>query len=405
VTGPLTLLVRDGRTGIYLAGQVVSVFGDTVLFLAAAVWVRQLTGSDGAAAAVFLCVTAPSLLASVVGLLVDRVRRRTLLVVTNVAMAAAVMLLTLVATAEDVGIVYLVMVLYGLGAVIISSAQTALLPCIVPGELLADAIGLLQTVRQGLRLAGPLVGVTLLARFGGGVVAVIDAVTFLLGAASLLMIQADERMPARHERQRARASDLLGGFAHIRRDRPLLAVVVGSAAVWLVLGLSESVMFVVVGEGLGRPPEHLAVLVTIQGVGAVIGGLTASRLLRGSGEAGATASGALAMSVASALWAIPADGAVWIGSALLGLGLPWLIVGATTLVQRRSPDDLRGRIASAFDAAVAIPQTLAMAAGAVLITVVPYRGLLAVMCGVLLAAAVGLLTGRRDRVPLPDRPA
>lgn len=401
----MTRLVQDHRSRVYLGGQVVSVFGDTLMFLAAAVWVRQLTGSDAAAAAVFFCVTAPSLLAPAVGLLVDRVRRRTLLVATNVAMAAAVLLLTFVATAADVGVVYLVMVLYGLGAVIISSAQTALLPAIVGSELLADANGLLQTVRQGLRLVGPLVGVTLLARFGGGTVAVIDAATFLLGAASLLMIRVDERMPARHERQRARASDLLSGFAHIRGDRALFAVVVASAAVWLVLGLSESVMFVVVGEGLGRPPEHLAVLVSIQGVGAVIGGLTASRLLRRLGEVGATATGALAMSVASALWAIPSDGAVWIGSALLGLGLPWLIVGATTLVQRRSPDELRGRIASAFDAAVTIPQTLAIAAGAVLITVVPYRGLLAGMCGVLLMAAVGLLIGARRPVPLPDAAA
>ncbi|UKF79687.1 MFS transporter [Clavibacter californiensis] len=398
-------MLTNRRTCLYLGGQVVSVFGDTVMFLAAAVWVRQLTGSDAAAAAVFFCVTAPSLLAPAVGLLVDRVRRRTLLVATNVAMAAAVLLLTFVSTAEDVGIVYVVMVLYGLGAVVISSAQTALLPAVVGSELLADANGLLQTVRQGLRLAGPLIGVTLLARFGGGTVAVIDAATFLLGAGSLLIIKVDERVPARHERQRARASDLLGGFAHIRADRPLLAVVVASAAVWLVLGLSESVMFVVVGEGLGLPPEHLAVLVTIQGVGAVVGGLTAPRLLRQLGEARSTASGALAMAVASALWAVPADSAVSVGSALLGLGLPWLIVGATTLVQRRSPDELRGRIASAFDASVTVPQTLAIAAGAVLITVVPYRGLLAVMCVVLLMAATGLLVGGRRPTPLPDSPA
>lgn len=379
-----------------------SILGDTVLFLSAAVWVRQLTGSDAAATAVFFCVTAPSLLAPFVGLLVDRVRRRMLLLVTNVAMAAAVLLLLRVTTAADVGIVYLVMVLYGLGAVIISSAQTALLPAVVGGQLLADANGLLQTVRQGVRLAGPLIGVTLLARFGGGTVAIIDAVTFLVGAASLLMIQVDERVPSRYERQRTRAADLLSGFMHIRADRPLLSVVVASAAVWIVLGLSESVMFVVVGEGLGLPPEYLAVLVTIQGVGAVLGGLVSPSLLRRLGETRATASGAFAIAIATAFWTIPTDVAAWAGSALLGLGLPWLIVGATTLVQRRSPDELRGRIAAAFDAAVTIPQTLAIGAGAVLITDVPYRGLLVGMCSVLLTATVGLLLVGRRPLPLSD---
>jgi MFS family permease len=73
---------RDTR--IYLSGQLFSLFGDSSLWLAMGIWVKTLTGSNAAAGLVFFFFTAPSLLAPALGLLADRVRRRPLLLVTNI---------------------------------------------------------------------------------------------------------------------------------------------------------------------------------------------------------------------------------------------------------------------------------------------------------------------------------
>jgi MFS family permease len=85
---------RDMR--LYVAGQVFSMFGDSAMWLALGIWAKQLTGSSGAAGMVIFFIAAPALLSPVSGLLVDRVRRRRLLIVTNLAVGAAVLPLLLV---------------------------------------------------------------------------------------------------------------------------------------------------------------------------------------------------------------------------------------------------------------------------------------------------------------------
>ena len=73
--------------------------------------------------------------------------------------------------------------LYGLSYITLSAVLSGLIRQIVPVELLAEANGVLQTVRQGLRLVGPLAGAALYAAVGGWVLAVIGMVGFLSAAA------------------------------------------------------------------------------------------------------------------------------------------------------------------------------------------------------------------------------
>ena len=51
---------RDAR--LFLIGQSLSLLGDTALWLALGLWVKELTGSSSAAGLVFLCIVAPGLL-------------------------------------------------------------------------------------------------------------------------------------------------------------------------------------------------------------------------------------------------------------------------------------------------------------------------------------------------------
>jgi MFS family permease len=103
------LAIRDVR--IYLAGQSLSLLGDTALWLALAVWAKDLTGSSSAAGLVILCVMAPQLLSPLSGLLVDRVRRRPLLLIVNLVTAGVVLLL--LAAGDRVWMLYAVGAVYG----------------------------------------------------------------------------------------------------------------------------------------------------------------------------------------------------------------------------------------------------------------------------------------------------
>lgn len=101
------LRLRDAR--LYLAGQAFSLLGDLSLSLAMSVWVKTLTGSNGAAGLTFCAFLLPQLASPVAGLLVDRLPQRPLLIAVNLASALAVAPLVLVHDAGDVWIVYAVM--------------------------------------------------------------------------------------------------------------------------------------------------------------------------------------------------------------------------------------------------------------------------------------------------------
>jgi hypothetical protein len=80
--------------------------------------------------------------------------------------------------------------------------------------------------------------------------------------------------------------------------------------------------------------------------------------------------------------------------AVAGTGLVWAIVALSTAYQRHSPSHLQGRVAAAANMVFSVPQTVSIAAGAILITLVDYRIELVAMCVATLASAVYLFVGR-----------
>jgi Na+/melibiose symporter-like transporter len=385
-------LLRHPNARIYLLGQGLSIFGDTSLWLAAGIWVKTLTGSNAAAGLVFFAFGLPSLLSPLAGMLVDRVRRRPLLIWTNLVTAAVVLLLLLVRGRADIWLIYTVMLAYGASYAVLGSAQSALLKVMLPDDLLADANGILQTIRQGLRLVSPLAGAGLFAWKGAGFVAVLDAGTFVVATITLTVISVAEPRPIRSEQHWKQ--ELSAGVRHILHIPALRRVVMATALVVISYGFSESIIFAVVDRGLGRDPAFLGVIMAVQGIGGLAGGFTASALIRRIGE---TRTAVIAMTLVALglpLMALPLLGAVLPGVVLFGLSLPWLVVALSTLLQRLTPAELQGRAYSAVDALIGPPQILAIAIGAALVDVVDYRALLAGMA--LTAALAAAFLARRD---------
>ena len=300
------IALRDAR--LYLAGQALSLLGDLSLSLAMGVWVKQLTGSSGAAGLTFVAFLLPQLASPLAGMVVDRTRRRPLLIAVNLASAVAVAPLVLVHDAGDVWIVYAVSLALGASAMVLGAGQSALLVGLLPGELLAHGNAALQTLREGLRLLAPLAGAGLFAWLGGGAVAALDAATFLAAAAALALMRLREPRP--RPAARSRRGELGAGIAHVRATPVLRRLIAAGALAVVALGLSESVLFAVVDDGLHRPPAFLGVLFAVQGAGAVAAGATAPALMARAGERGGCA----------------------LGMALAAAGLPLLATSSLALV-------------------------------------------------------------------------
>jgi len=387
-------LLANPRVRIYLGGQLFTLFGDTMLFLAMGIWVKTLTGSSAAAGLTFFFLAAPALLAPLAGMVVDRVRRRPLLVAVNLALAAAVLPLLLVHDADQLWLIYAVMLVYGAGNQVVASAQTALLPALVADEHLGQANSLLSLIRQGLRLIAPLIGAGLFAAAGARVVILADAATFLLAATGLVLIRVDE--PAGEARTAGWWATLGEGVQYIRATPVLRQLVVAFTVGFAVIGLLETVAFAV-AAALGRPPAFLGVLVSAQGVGAVAVGLTAPPAMRRLGEGRLAAAGLLTCAAAIGALVLPVTAVAVTAMAVLGGGITATVIGANTLVQRRTPSRLLGRVDAAAEAAVTLPQTAFIGLGAALVAAVDYRVLLAGTAGLMLATGSWLFTRPAQR--------
>jgi MFS family permease len=342
----------------------------------------------------FFWLVLPSLFAPLFGLFVDRVRRRPLLVWANVASAACVLPLLLVRDAGDVWLIYAVAFVYGISFVVVPAGLNGLLKEVMPPRLLVEANASLQTIKESFRLVGPLAGAALFSALGGGAVAVVDAASFLVAAAVIGSMRVHEDQPVRSA-QHWRL-ELTEGIRHIWYDVLLRHTLVALGVTVLVVGFSESAIFAVT-DAFGRPVEFIGVLLTVQGVGAIAGGLTASRLVRRCGEAGTLAVSLGVLAVGAGLMALaPSLWVVFLAVVTFGYALPPMMIAFGTLMQLRTPGRLMGRVSTANDVVLGTPQTVSIAVGALLVSLLDYRLIFAIMAAVTAAAAAYLAIALRS---------
>lgn len=377
-------------------GLTASMLGDSIMLLVLSIWVKTLTGSNALAGLTFVFTCIPALVAPFVGVWLDRVRRKPVLVWGNAASAVGVLPLVLVRDAGDVWIIWLVAFLYGISFIVLPAALNGLLKELMPDELLVDANSSLQTTKEAFRLFGPLAGAGLFALVGGWAVAVVDAASFVLAAVVIAGLRLDEAEPERDETHVLR--QVTTGARMLAADRVLKHTLLAIATTLLVLGFSESAIYAVMDE-FGRPATFVGVLVTIQGIGAVLGGLTASWMVKAYGEVAAIAVGLAllalgigGMSFAPSLWLLLA----W--AIPFGVALPWLMVGYMTMLQRRTPQAQMGRVSTAAEVLLTVPQAVSLAVGSALIVFVDWRWLFALMALVTGLAAAYVLARLRDQV-------
>jgi MFS family permease len=384
------------------AGQALSSFGDSALYLTLGIWAKTLTGSNAAAGGVFLALAVPTLFAPLAGQLADRVRRRPLLITVNAATALIVLSLLAVRSKQELWLIYAVAFCYGASFDILGAAGAGLRKDMLRGADLASANAALQTSSQGLRILSPLVGSGLFVAFGGPAVAVFDAVTFGAAIVALASLRVPESKP-----ERASGGsfwhDTAAGFRHIRAVRLLAQLSLVSAIAFGVSGLGETIIYAVVGEGLHRPPSFMGVLLSVQGAGSVVAGFTAAALMRRAGSARMVGLALACFALASLVYRTDSLALVLAGTVADGLGVVWLSVGFFTAMQQHTPPRLQGRVNGAANTLLVTPQTASIAVGAALIGLVSYRLMLLVAAVIIGGCAAWLLA--RPALPPEEEPA
>jgi hypothetical protein len=202
----------------------------------------------------------------------------------------------------------------------------------------------------------------------------LDSATFVIAAFSVLALHVREDKPV-HTPEHF-LTEIMGGFHHVAQTPILRRMAISLAVALSVVGFIETAIFAITSNELHRSPSFIGVLMAVQGVGALIGGPLSAPAMRRTGER-LLEGGSLVF--------------VLMGGVVFGVALPPLLVGAYTLLQLRTPGELQGRAFSAFDLIASLPQTMSIGLGAVLVTVLGYKGELTIIAIVVSIATLILL--------------
>jgi MFS family permease len=274
-------LLARRNFGLLWAGGLISFVGDWVLFVAMPISIYQITGSALATTIMFACSVVPTMvLGSIAGVYVDRWDRRRTVIVGNVLLAVALLPLAAVHDPGSIWIVYVVVLVEATIGQFVVPSVGALLPRLVDRDELVAANSLTSAANNLSRVAGPPIGAVILGMAGIMGVALFDAVTFV-AAAALVGLMTGVPNPTRlgasvEEGTRAWRKvwvEWLDGLRLVWRDRVVatLFLLVGISSIGE--GVFRVLVIVYVVEILKGGTTELGVLMSAQGVGAIIGSL------------------------------------------------------------------------------------------------------------------------------------
>jgi MFS family permease len=318
-----------------------SSFGSLLAAIALAIDVKDRTDSAIWVGAVLVVEFLPVVIVGLtLGPLLDRLKRRDLMVAADLLRVAVFCALPFATNAAEIVALALVA---GLATGFFRPAVYAGVPNLFTPEELPDANALLQTVENVSWAAGPVLGGLLTAAAGPHAAYWINAASFLVSAAFVARIPV-RLLQSSTALSRGHWTDLREGFSAALRSRPVLAVLLGWGIASLGAGgITVSEVFFAKNT-LHAGDFGYGLLYGGIGTGLVIGGFFSSRVVERLGLARAYLANLLCMALGFGIGAASVN--VWMAAALCvvgGIGNGGAVVCNALLVQRGMRDDMRGR--------------------------------------------------------------
>jgi predicted MFS family arabinose efflux permease len=332
------------------SGQAVSQLGDGVFTVTLALEALRVDRNPTGLSYVLAARLIPALLFTLLGgVIVDRFPRRTALLASDAAQGAAATAITILAATHNVNLVGLVLMalVFGLGDAVFFPASMAITPELVPGGQLVGASALNQTSTQLARvLIGPAAGGIIVGFLGTAWGFGIDAASFAVSVAALVMMRGGQAPPDRESS--SPIAEFREGLRFLFSERWLwtteLGASVGNFVAFSPLGALVPLLVKQVLDGNGIA---LGLILAAGGLGGVLASVLLGhrdpprrRLLAlwiGWGLSGA---GVLGLGLVPNLWL--AGGVAFVTYGLDAYGS----VLYDPLIQQGVPAELLGRVAS-----------------------------------------------------------
>jgi MFS family permease len=362
---PYRSILRTNRNfRLLFIGQTISQLGDWFNAVAVFALLLDLTGSATAVAWMMIVQFLPvAVIGPLAGVVVDRVDRRRLMIVTDLVRGSLIFALLLIHRADQVWIAYVVMAVIVGAQAFFEPARTATIPNVTSAEELLAANALSSATWSAMLALGASIGGLVTAVAGRNVAFAINALSFFASAFFIAQTRYDST-PAGGPRPTgflalAGITDLIEGARYVRQRSHVAALMLVKAG-W---GLAGGVLLLLTIFGQRVFPlgagsaAGIGVLYGARGVGAGLGPIALRWILGQEPRRLRQTIGPAYFMVGVFYVALSAAPTLWVAAlcvlfAHFGGSILWVF--STVLLQLEVPDRFRGRVFATEMAAVTL---------------------------------------------------
>jgi predicted MFS family arabinose efflux permease len=352
-------LLRDPDFGRLTAATALGQLGDRVIFLALPlVAIVSLHADEFQVGLLTAATTAGSLLVGLpAGAWVDRMRKRPVMISTDLARA---LVLATVPMAWWAGLLtiwwlYAVALAHGVLTVFFDVAYVSYLPHLVGRGNLVEGNAKLSAIRSVTSISGPGVAGPLVGWAGAPATLLVSSAGMALSGLLAMGIRKPEQKPEQGPESESGPSarpqlgrDIREGLRFVIRHPALRAIMVGDAIFNLFLVMYQTMLLVFLERDMGLGSFGIGVVLSGMGCGALLGALMATRLSNRLGQSRVIRLAPLITCPPTALMPLARPGwslcAAALGLAALSLGGVVRVVAQSSLQQSLTPDRLLGRM-------------------------------------------------------------
>ncbi|MBO0917113.1 MFS transporter [Streptomyces laculatispora] len=346
-------LLGDRDFGRLFAATALGQLGDRINFLALPlVAISGLNADEFQVGLLTAMTTAGSLLVGLpAGAWVDRMRKRSVMISTDLVRALALLTIPVAWWAGLLTIwwLYTVALLHGVFTVFFDVAYISYLPHLVGRGNLVEGNSRLSTIRSVTSISGPATAGPLVGLAGAPVTLLVSSAGMAMSGLLALTIRKREQKPepsGRHQLGR----EIKEGLNFVLKYPTLRAIMLSDAIFNLFLVMYQSMLLVFLEREVGLRPFGIGLVLSGMGCGALLGALLATRISKRVGQGSVIWIASLATCPPAALMPLARPG--WsvcvaaIGLAALSLGGVVRVVSQSSLQQAMTPDRLLGRMSA-----------------------------------------------------------
>jgi DHA3 family macrolide efflux protein-like MFS transporter len=265
---------------IIFGGQAFSLFGSRLVQFSLVWWLTKTSSSASVLAFASIMAILPQVLfGPFAGTLIDRWNRRTVLMISDGAIALAIVILALLYSQGTVQIwhIYTVMFVRSVGGAFQWPAMQASTTLMVPKKYLSRVSGLNQAIQGLANIMAPPLGALLIELLPIQNILAIDVSTAILAIGPLFFIQIPQ--PPRSnmvDNQPSVLSDLREGLRYLRNWKGVLMIMVMAMVISFLTNPAFSLTPILVTDHFSGGALEFAWLQSASGIGMVLGGFTLS---------------------------------------------------------------------------------------------------------------------------------